>query len=64
MGVAELVVGAGAGYATLGLAQLGPLAGASVATAVMTGLHVRHALRERRQHAWIGVMEAMTAASA
>ena len=62
MGVAELLVGAGAGYATTGLTLLGPLAGAGVAAIVMTGWHVRRVVRERRQRAWIGVMDAISAA--
>ena len=57
MGVAELVVGAGAGYATTGLALLGPVAGAGMTAIVMTGWHVRRIVRERRQRAWIGVMD-------
>ena len=62
MGVAELVVGAGAGYATTGLALLGPLAGAGVAATLQTGWHVRRIVRERRQRAWIGVMDAIASA--
>jgi hypothetical protein len=60
MGAAELLVGAGAGYATIGLALLGPAAGAGVTAAVMTGWHVKRVVRERRQRAWLGVMDAIT----
>lgn len=63
MGVAELLVGAGAGYATTGLSLLGPLAGAGATAVVMTGWHVRRIVRERRPRAWIGVMDAIAAAS-
>ena len=63
MGVAELLVGAGAGYATTGLSLLGPLAGAGASAVVMTGWHVRRVVRERRDRAWIGVMDAIAAAS-
>lgn len=63
MGVAELVVGAGAGYATTGLALLGPVAGAGVTAVVMTGWHARRIVRERRQRAWIGIMDAIAAAT-
>jgi hypothetical protein len=62
MGVAELLVGAGAGYATTGLALLGPVAGAGASAVVMTGWHVRRIVRERRDRAWIGVMDAIAAA--
>jgi hypothetical protein len=64
MGIAELLVGAGAVYDTTGLALLGPLAGAGMTTTVMTGWHVRRIIRERRQRAWIGVMNAMQDATA
>ena len=63
MGVAELVAGAGAGYATTGLALLGPVADAGITATVMTGWHVRRIVRERRQRAWIGVMDAIAAAT-
>jgi hypothetical protein len=63
MGVDELLVGAGAGYATTGLSLLGPLAGADATAVVMTGWHVRRIVRERRPRAWIGVMDAIAAAS-
>jgi hypothetical protein len=63
MGVAELVVGAGAGYATTALSLLGPLPGAGATAVVMTGWHVRRVVRERRPRAWIGVMDAIAAAS-
>jgi hypothetical protein len=63
MGAAELLVGAGAGYATTGLALLGPVVGAGVTAAVMTGWHVRRIVRERRQRAWLGVMDAISAAA-
>jgi hypothetical protein len=62
MGVAELLVGAGGGYATTGLSLLGPLAGAGASALVMTGWHVRRIVRERRDRAWIGVMDAIAAA--
>jgi hypothetical protein len=58
--VAELVVGAGAGYATTGLALLGPVAGAGITATFMAGLHVRRVVRDRRQCAWVGVMEAIS----
>jgi len=64
MGIAELVVGVGAGYATTGLALLGPVAGAGATAVVMTGWHVRQIVRERRQRAWIGVMDAIAAVRA
>jgi hypothetical protein len=63
MGVAELIVGAGAGYATTGLSVLGPLTGAGASAVVMTGWHVRRIANERRHRAWIGVMEAITASA-
>jgi hypothetical protein len=64
MGVAELLIGAGAGYATMGLSVLGPLSGAGTSAVLMTGWHVRRVVKERRQRAWIGVMDAIAAASA
>lgn len=63
MGVAELFVGAGAGYATTGLALLGPVAGAGVTAALMTGWHVRRVVRGRRQRSWIGVMGTISEAT-
>ena len=60
LALAELIVGAGAGYATTGLALLGPVAGAGITATVMTGLHVRRIVHERRQRAWLGVMDAIT----
>lgn len=63
MGVAELLVGAGAGYATTGLALLGPAVGAGVTAALMTGWHVRRVVRGRRHHSWIGVMDAISEAA-
>lgn len=58
--VLELLVGAGASYAVTGLSLLGPLAGA----VIMTGWHVGRIVRERRQRAWIGVMDAISRAAA
>ena len=46
MGIAELVVGVGAGYATTGLALLGPVAGVGATAVVMTGWHVRQIVRD------------------
>jgi hypothetical protein len=63
MGIAELLVGAGAGYATTGLALLGPAAGAGITAALMTGWHVRRAVRGRRQRSWIGIMDAISEAT-
>lgn len=63
MAPAALVVGAGAGYATVGFADLGPLASAGVAATVMTGVHAVRAARGHRQRAWLGVMDAITAAA-
>lgn len=61
--VAELAVGAGAGYATTGLAVVGPIAGAAIAAGVMGTWHARSLIRERRQRAWVGVMGAISAAT-
>lgn len=61
--VMELTVGSGAGYAMTGLALLGPLAGAGITAAVMTGWHVRRIVRERRQRAWVGVMDTISEAA-
>lgn len=61
--VAELAVGAGAGYATTGLAVLGPITGAAMAAGVMGTWHARTLIRERRQRAWFGVMGAISAAT-
>jgi hypothetical protein len=58
-GIAELVVGAGAGYATVGLSLLGPMTAAGISAAFMTGLHVKRFFHERRQSAWLGVMGAI-----
>jgi hypothetical protein len=58
----ELLVGSGSGYAVTGLALLGPLVGAGAAAAVMTGWHVRRIVRDRRQRAWIGVMDTINEA--
>ncbi|HEY3546060.1 MAG TPA: hypothetical protein VGK17_08195 [Propionicimonas sp.] len=63
MAVAEFVIGAGAGYATTGLALLGPLAGAVVSTVLVTGWHAPRLLHERRNRAWIGVMDAIETAT-
>jgi hypothetical protein len=63
MGIAELVVGAGAGYATTGLSLLGPVAGAGASAVLMTGWHVRRIVRERGRHAWVGIMESISGAS-
>jgi hypothetical protein len=65
--VADLVVGAGAGYVTAGVAMLGPfgpLVGAAATATTIGSLHVRNLVRERRQGAWLGVMGAINAASA
>lgn len=61
--VAELAVGAGAGYATTGLAVLGPIAGAAMAAGAMGTWHARSLIRERRQRAWVGVMGAISTAT-
>lgn len=63
MGVAELLVGAGAGYATTGLALLGPLAGAGASAAAMTGWHISRTIRGHGRRAWIGIMESMAGAA-
>lgn len=63
MGVAELLVGASAGYATTGLSVLGPLTGAGASAVVTTVYHAGRNLRERRQRAWLGVMDAICTAS-
>jgi hypothetical protein len=63
LALTELVVGAGAGYAMTGLTLLGPLAGSGITATFMTGLHVRKIVRERRQRAWIGVMDAISQAA-
>ena len=52
----ELIVGATAGYLTMGLSLMGPIAGAAIAGTAMTALHVRDRVRERRASSWIGVM--------
>jgi hypothetical protein len=59
----ELLVGSAAGYALTGLALLGPLAGAGATAAIMTGWHVHRIIRERRQRAWIGVMDTISEAA-
>jgi hypothetical protein len=64
--LADLVVGAGAGFITAGVTMLGPfgpLVGAGVTAAAIGGLHVRNLVRERRQRAWLGVMGAINAAA-
>lgn len=61
--VAELAVGAGAGYLTTGLAVLGPIAGAAIAAGVMGTWHARGLIRERQRRAWVGVMGAISAAT-
>ncbi len=67
MALAELVVGSGSAYAIAGLTLLGPivgpLAGAGATAVTMTGLHVHQIVRERRQRAWIGVMDAIAEAA-
>ena len=67
MALAELVVGSGSAYAVAGLTLLGPilgpLAGAGATAVTMTGLHVHKIVRERRQRAWIGVMDAIARAA-
>ncbi len=67
MALAELVVGSGSAYAIAGLTLLGPivgpLAGAGATAVTMTGLHVHKIVRERRQRAWIGVMDAIAEAA-
>jgi hypothetical protein len=61
--VAELAVGAATGYATTGLAVLGPIAGAAMTAGVIGSWHARSLIRERRQRSWIGVMGAISAAT-
>lgn len=64
--LADLVVGAGAGYVTAGVTMLGPfgpLVGAAATTAAIGSLHVRNLVRERRQRSWLGVMGAISAAA-
>jgi hypothetical protein len=67
MALAELVVGSGAAYGFAGLTLLGPiagpLAGAGATAVTMTGLHVHEIRRERRQRAWLGVMDVIAEAS-
>jgi len=67
MALAELVVGSGAAYGFAGLTLLGPiagpLAGAGATAVTMTGLHVHKIRRERRQRAWLGVMDVIAEAS-
>lgn len=63
MAVAELVIGTAAGYVTMGLSLFGPLAGAGLGAAISTGWQARRVVRERRQRAWLGVMDAISTAA-
>ena len=57
----ELLIASAAGYATVGLAGAAIPAGAAIATGVTNGLRVRRIRRDRRQSAWLGVMDAIGA---
>ena len=59
-GFAELVVGAATGYATMGLAMLGPVVGAAPGVAA-TGWAMGRSVRARKSRAWIGLKEAIQA---
>ena len=67
MALAELVVGVGAADIVTGLTHLGPLGGPLVAAGatatVMSGLHLQKLLKNRREQAWLGVMDAITVAA-
>jgi hypothetical protein len=53
----ELLVGAAAGYSTTALAMAGPVVGAAAGASIMGGLHIRKMVRNRRERAWLGVMD-------
>jgi hypothetical protein len=57
-GAAELVVGTAIGYATTGLALLGPIVGA-VPGVAMTAWEVRSVMQQRKKRAWVGVSESL-----
>jgi hypothetical protein len=65
--ITELVVSSGTGYAVSGIAGMTPveaaLAGGGMAATIISGLHVRGQRRHRRSRAWIGVMDAISAAA-
>jgi hypothetical protein len=63
-GLAELVVSTAAGYGTVALGLTGPAVAGVVGATVMTGLHVREVRRRRRATAWLGVMNAISEATA
>jgi hypothetical protein len=54
--VVNLVIGVAIGYATLGLAVMGPVAGGAAGMAITGGLEVREVVRRRADRAWIGAM--------
>lgn len=63
-GLAELVVGIAAGYGTVALGPYGLAAAGALGATVMTGLHVREIRRRRQATAWLGVMNAVSKATA
>jgi hypothetical protein len=63
-GLAELVVGTAAGYATVALGLTGPAVAGAVGATAMTGLHVRELRRRRHSRAWLGVMDVISEAAA
>jgi hypothetical protein len=54
--VVNLMIGVATGYATLGLALMGPAVGGAVSMAVTGGLEIREVVRRRADRAWVGAM--------
>lgn len=62
-GLAELVVGTGAGYGTIALGLSDPAVAGALAATVMTGMHIREMRRRKRATAWLGVMNVISKAA-
>ena len=59
-GLAEVLVGVAMGYATIGLALVGPVAGAVAGGAIITTLKVLKIRKQRHDEAWVGAMGTIT----